>query len=75
MMHLVPTEGPEIDLCRNCQMVWFDAGELDELPKRTPAMIAGDRWAEELRQMRRRREDSEFYTRIMQRHLWSGRIL
>ena len=39
-MYCVPTEGPEIDLCRCCQMIWFDAGELEELPHRTSEELA-----------------------------------
>jgi Zn-finger nucleic acid-binding protein len=68
LMNRVPTCGPEIDLCRKCQMMWFDAGELEELPKRTAQGIAADKWADELRQMQRRREDREFYTLFMLRH-------
>ena len=69
MMDRVPTgAGPEIDLCRHCQMMWFDAGELDEMPKRATEDVAADKWQDELRQMRRRREDSDFYTRMILRH-------
>lgn len=60
--------GPEIDVCRHCQMMWFDAGELDEMPKRATEDVAADKWQDELRQMRRRREDSDFYTRMILRH-------
>jgi Zn-finger nucleic acid-binding protein len=26
-MYRVPTAGPEVDLCRSCQLIWFDSGE------------------------------------------------
>ena len=29
-----PSADVEIDLCRTCQMLWFDAGELDQMPRR-----------------------------------------
>src|SRR5690606_5370941 len=35
-MHRVPIiRGPEIDLCKQCQLVWFDASELEEMPRRS----------------------------------------
>ena len=74
MMYRVPTDGPEIDLCRQCQLVWLDAGELDEMPKRSAASLTSERWEEERRAAQRRREDGDFYTTIMRRHPWS-RIL
>lgn len=72
MMHRVPTEGPEIDLCRQCQVVWLDAGELEQIPKRTAASLKAEKWEEELRAMQRRRRDSEFYGRIIRWHSRSG---
>lgn len=67
-MHRVPvTAGPEIDLCRQCQVVWFDAEEIGDMPRRTAQDLADSRWAEEKRDMQRRRADSEFYDRLLQR--------
>lgn len=71
-MWCVPTEGPEIDLCRNCQLIWFDANELDELPHRSAEELererAEGRWQQELRDMQRRRErDEEFLAFVRRR--------
>jgi Zn-finger nucleic acid-binding protein len=59
----VPIEGPELDLCRGCQLMWFDAGELEAMPHRSAESIAGDqkaeRWAQKQREWRRRRESDE----------------
>jgi Zn-finger nucleic acid-binding protein len=75
LMNCVPTEGPEIDLCRHCQLVWFDAGELEEMPKRTEAEIAAEqkaeRWAQELRDWQRRREDDEAFLSWLRGHRWA----
>ncbi len=68
-MYTVPLDGPEIDLCRRCQLVWFDAGELDSLPEKTSVQIQRDCWQEELCDIRRRRRDSDFYWRIIERNL------
>lgn len=68
-MNRVPTAGPEIDLCRLCQTIWFDADELGELPKRPVSEIKNEKWTEELRQMQRRREDREFYQRMANRRI------
>jgi Zn-finger nucleic acid-binding protein len=50
-MSRVPTEGPEVDLCRVCQLMWFDAGELEAMPHRSAESIAAEqkaeRWAQE----------------------------
>jgi len=67
-MNVVPTQGPEIDLCRVCQMIWLDADELDELPERTERDRKDERWKEELRRIQRRREDRNFYGGITRRH-------
>ena len=69
---LVPTAGPEIDVCRRCQLMWFDAGELDALPVRDADGLAAEQWQDELRRMQRRREDSEFYARILSRRSFVG---
>lgn len=74
-MHRVPIDGgPEIDLCRQCQLVWFDANELSEMPPRSRQDLSAERWGDELREIQRRREDSAFFTRIMLRHPM-GRVL
>jgi Zn-finger nucleic acid-binding protein len=52
MMSRVPTEGPEIDLCRVCQLTWFDAGELEAMPHRSTESIAADEKAEGWAQQR-----------------------
>jgi Zn-finger nucleic acid-binding protein len=71
-MHRVPiSDGPEIDLCRQCQMMWFDADELAQMPSRSEADIASESWGAELRDVQRRRESSEFFARIDRRH-WFG---
>jgi hypothetical protein len=49
-------------------MVWFDAGELSEMPTRSASSLAAEKWADELRQVQRRREDSAFYDRVIRRH-------
>src|SRR6266403_4508662 len=71
-MNCVPTEGPEVDLCRACQLVWFDAGELDELPHRSAESIAAEEKANrrmrERREWRRRREADEAFVTWLQRH-------
>lgn len=64
-MYRVPTEGPEIDLCRSCQMIWFDAGELEEMPHRSADEISAERkaesWARERREWRRKRDRDEAF--------------
>jgi Zn-finger nucleic acid-binding protein len=55
-MYLVPTVGPEIDLCRSCQMIWFDAGELNKMPERSESELLDERWKNELRDWQARRE-------------------
>ena len=60
----VPTDGPEIDLCR-CQLIWFDAGELEAMPQRSAESIEAERkaerWAEEMREWKRRQDaDADF---------------
>lgn len=72
LMCAIPTDGPEIDLCRLCQMIWFDADELGQLPKRSSGAIKRDQWQEELRQMQKRREDREYYARIAMRRVGVG---
>jgi Zn-finger nucleic acid-binding protein len=47
-MNVVPTEGPEVDLCRGCQLMWLDAGELEELPHRSGESLAAEAKAERL---------------------------
>jgi Zn-finger nucleic acid-binding protein len=32
---LIP-DGPELDACRTCYLVWCDGGELERLPRRNP---------------------------------------
>lgn len=74
MMHTVPTmDGPEIDLCRKCQTIWFDAGELSALPRPSAREIAKRRWDEEQREDRAARADREFYDRLIRRRSnWPG---
>lgn len=31
-------DGPELDACRTCYLVWCDGGELERLPRRNPAV-------------------------------------
>lgn len=70
-MYRVPIpDGPEIDLCRQCQVMWFDADELSQMPTRSREDIGAERWGTELRDVQRRREDSEFFARIGRRHLF-----
>lgn len=64
-MHVVPTEGPEVDLCRPCQMMWFDADEMQQLPGRDELELKQERWKAELRRLQRRREEREQYRRRM----------
>ena len=66
-MDRVPTDGPEIDLCRHCLMSWFDAGEFEQMPSRAAADIAAEKWQEELRRMQARRDESEFYAQLIRR--------
>jgi Zn-finger nucleic acid-binding protein len=64
-MSCIPTEGPVVDLCRCCQLMWFDAGELEAMPHRSGESIAAEqkaaRWAQEQREWRRRRESDEAF--------------
>jgi Zn-finger nucleic acid-binding protein len=70
-MNVVPTEGPEIDLCRGCQLLWFDAGELEEMPHRSAESIASEahteRLAEEQRQWRDLSERNVRFLQYLQR--------
>ncbi len=72
LMNRVPTEGPEIDLCRQCQLVWFDAGELEAMPQRSAEEIAAaqktERWARELREFQRRRDAHQEFMLWLMRH-------
>jgi Zn-finger nucleic acid-binding protein len=72
MMSRVPTEGPEIDLCRVCQLMWFDAGELEAMPHRSAESIAteqkAEREAQEQGEWRRRRESDEAFLTWLGRH-------
>lgn len=72
-MNIVPTEGPEIDLCTGCQLMWFDADELDALPERPMGEFQQDQWKEALRFKQRRREADERYRRI--RRQWNPRVV
>lgn len=71
-MYRVPTEGPEIDVCRGCQMMWFDAGELEEMPRRSSSEISAETDAEdrerERREWRRRIESQEEFLLWLRRH-------
>jgi Zn-finger nucleic acid-binding protein len=67
LMDAVATDGPEIDLCRTCQLMWFDAHELAELPPRPQAEIRAEAWQAELKRMQRRREDSDYYSALILR--------
>jgi Zn-finger nucleic acid-binding protein len=75
-MSRVPTEGPEIDLCRRCQLMWFDAGELEAMPHRSTEAIAAEqkaeRWTQEQRQWQRRRESDEAFLTWLRRHPVGG---
>ena len=71
-MNVVPTEGPEIDLCRCCQLLWFDAGELEEMPHRSAESIASEAKAERLaaeqRQWAELREHNLRFLQSLRRH-------
>ena len=41
-MNVVPTDGVIIDMCRPCQLMWFDPGELDALPHRSAEEVAAE---------------------------------
>jgi Zn-finger nucleic acid-binding protein len=41
-MNVVPTDGVIIDMCRPCQLMWFDPGELDALPHRSADEMAAE---------------------------------
>jgi len=41
-MNVVPTDGVIIDMCRPCQLMWFDPGELDALPHRSAEELAAE---------------------------------
>ena len=41
-MNVVPTDGVIIDMCRPCQLMWFDPGELDALPHRSTDELAAE---------------------------------
>jgi Zn-finger nucleic acid-binding protein len=66
-MRAVPTEGPEVDLCRGCQLMWFDAGELEEMPHRTAESMAAEakaeRWEAEKKEWQRRRDRDLLFLR------------
>src|SRR6185369_13396731 len=64
-MHVVPTAGPEVDLCRGCPFVWFDAHELDDLPMRTQDEIRLERYRAEQISARARREERERFAQRM----------
>ena len=63
-MRVLPINGPDIDLCTKCQMMWFDPGELETFPKRPDAEIKAEHSREELRHVQQLHEDHE---RIHQR--------
>jgi Zn-finger nucleic acid-binding protein len=71
-MYSVPTEGPEVDVCRGCQLMWFDAAELSELPHRSEAELEAARKAEdrnrEGQEWRQRRERDEEFLAWVRRH-------
>ncbi|HXQ21066.1 MAG TPA: hypothetical protein VN812_05285 [Candidatus Acidoferrales bacterium] len=51
--------------------MWFDVGELDAIPKRAANEIVVEKWKEELRHMQRRRENGDFYARMILRRSFS----
>ncbi len=71
-MYCVPTPGPEVDICRGCQLMWFDAGELADMPHRSAAELEEARraeaWAQEQREWRQRRERDEEFVTWLRRH-------
>jgi len=71
-MTSAPTEGPVIDICRGCQLVWFDASELEAMPRRSADEIAQDRRTKEgvreRRQWQRRRDDLVAFETWITRH-------
>jgi Zn-finger nucleic acid-binding protein len=70
-MNSVPTEGPLIDVCRGCQLVWFDARELEAMPHRSAEELAAEqraaRWQDEQREWQRRAEDVARFTAWLSR--------
>ncbi len=68
-MNGVPTEGPLIDICRGCQLVWFDARELEAMPRRSVEELAAEqratRQAEEQRAWRRREQAHAAFTALL----------
>jgi len=69
-MHLVPTDGPEIDLCRGCQFIWFDNHELDDFPKRPQDEIRLERYrSERISTQARRLAREQFEQRMRDRRL------
>jgi Zn-finger nucleic acid-binding protein len=67
-MYVVPAEGSEIDLCRECQLIWFDFHEMDGLPRRTEGELKAERsLAEGVRAQRRREVREQFERRMRDR--------
>jgi len=64
----VYVEGLEIELCRSCQLIWFDAGELQEVPPQSERERADRRWAKEIAEQRRRRRRQSTWNAILRRH-------
>ena len=71
-MYTVPTSGPEIDICRSCQMIWFDAGEFDTLPPRSEPELLLEQWEEKLREWQARNERKAAERRAAIRRYNSG---
>lgn len=71
-MYSVPTEGPEVDGCRGCQPMRFDAAELSELSHRSEAELEAARRAYDRdrgrHEWRRRRERGEEFLAWVRRH-------
>ncbi len=66
-MRVLPINGPDIDLCTGCQILWFDRGELDALPKLSEAEMHEEQEEEEQRQVRRLHQQHEnLHRRISQ---------
>ncbi len=58
----------EIELCRSCQLIWFDAGELDQVPPQSERERADRMWANEIAEQRRRRRRQETWDTIQRRY-------
>ena len=66
-MRVLPINGPDIDVCTSCQILWFDPGELAALPKLSDAEIEEEQTRDETRQVQRLQQEHEhLHRRISQ---------